>query len=58
MEAGISEQVAQTIILEPETNVQQLAGSLNALGLSPRDIISIFQALDRAGVLRGRLIVM
>ena len=57
-EAGISEQVAQTIILDPETNVQQLAGSLNALGLSPRDIISIFQALDRAGVLRGRLIVM
>ncbi|MGN8226778.1 flagellar basal body P-ring protein FlgI [Gracilimonas sp. BCB1] len=57
-EAGISEQAAQTIVLEPETNVQQLAGSLNALGLSPRDIISIFQALDRAGVLRGKLIVM
>lgn len=57
-EAGISEQAAQTIVLEPETNVQQLAGSLNALGLSPRDIISIFQALDKAGVLRGRLIVM
>ncbi|MCP9291868.1 flagellar basal body P-ring protein FlgI [Gracilimonas sediminicola] len=57
-EAGINEQAAQTIVLEPETNVQQLAGSLNALGLSPRDIISIFQALDRAGVLRGKLIVM
>ena len=57
-EAGINEQAAQTIVLEPETNVQQLSGSLNALGLSPRDIISIFQALDRAGVLRGKLIVM
>jgi flagellar P-ring protein precursor FlgI len=57
-EAGIHEQAAQTIVLEPETTVQQLAVSLNALGLSPRDIISIFQALDRAGVLRGKLIVM
>lgn len=57
-EVGISEEAAQTIVLEPETTVQNLAVSLNALGLSPRDIISIFQALDRAGALRGKLIVM
>lgn len=57
-QVGISEQSAQTIVLEPETTVQQLSGSLNSLGLSPRDIISIFQALDRAGALRGKLIVM
>lgn len=54
----INEQIAQTIILEPETTVQELSVSLNTLGLTPRDIISIFQALDRAGVLRGELIVM
>jgi len=57
-QVGISEQSAQTIVLDPETTVQQLAGSLNSLGLSPRDVISIFQALDRAGALRGKLIVM
>ncbi len=57
-EVGISEQSAQTMLLDPETTVEQLSGSLNALGLSPRDIISIFQALDRAGALRGKLIVM
>lgn len=57
-EVGISEEAAQTIVLEPETTVQNLAASLNALGLNPRDIISIFQALDRAGALRGKLIVM
>ena len=57
-EAGISEQAAQTIVLEPETTVQQLAASLNTLGLSPRDIIAIFQALNRAGAMRGELIVM
>lgn len=57
-EVGISEQSAQTLVLKPQTTVQQLASSLNSLGLSPRDIISIFQALDRAGSLRGKLIVM
>lgn len=57
-EVGISEQAAQTLVLEPETTVEQFSASLNALGLSPRDIISIFQALDRAGSLRGKLIVM
>lgn len=57
-EVGISEESAQNIVLEPDTNVQQLGEALNSLGLSPRDIISIFQALDRAGALQGQLIVM
>ena len=57
-ETGISEQPAKTIVLEPQTSVQDLAIALNTLGLTPRDIISIFQALNRAGALRGKLIVM
>lgn len=57
-EVGISEESAQNIVLEPNTNVQQLGEALNSLGLSSRDIISIFQALDRAGALQGELIVM
>jgi len=57
-EAELREDLAQTIVLEPRTTVQQLAVSLNSLGLSPRDIISIFQALDRSGTLRAKLIVM
>ena len=57
-QAGINEKPAKTIILEPETSVQELATALNTLGLTPRDIISIFQALNTAGVLRGKLIVM
>ena len=57
-EVGISEEAAQTVLLDPDTTVQQLSGALNSLGLSPRDIISIFQALDQAGAMRGKLIVM
>lgn len=57
-QVGISEESAQNVVLEPDTDVQQLADALDSLGLSPRDIISIFQALDRAGALQGELIVM
>lgn len=57
-QVGISEESAQNVVLEPDTDVQQLADALNSLGLSPRDIISIFQALNRAGALQGELIVM
>ncbi|GAA5522436.1 flagellar basal body P-ring protein FlgI [Aliifodinibius salicampi] len=55
---GISEESAQNVVFESDTNVQQLAEALDSLGMSPRDIISIFQALDRAGALQGELIVM
>ncbi|REL39289.1 flagellar basal body P-ring protein FlgI [Rhodohalobacter sp. SW132] len=57
-EVGISEESAQTLLLEPNTTVQELSGALNSLGLSPRDIISIFQAVEQAGAMRGKLIVM
>lgn len=57
-QVGVSEESAQNIVLQPDTDVQQLANALDSLGLSPRDIISIFQALDRAGALHGELIVM
>jgi flagellar P-ring protein precursor FlgI len=54
----VSEDVAESIILPSETTVGQLSATLNTLNLTPRDIISIFQSLDRAGVLRGELIVL
>jgi flagellar P-ring protein FlgI len=54
----VDEQTARNILLPPQTTVSVLASSLNNLGLTPRDIISIFQAIDRAGALRGELIVL
>lgn len=42
----------------PGTNsVQDLARALNALGVSPRDLIAILQALKAAGALQGELVV-
>jgi flagellar P-ring protein FlgI len=38
--------------------VDELARVLNALGVSPRDLIAIFQALKRTGAMHAELIVM
>jgi flagellar P-ring protein precursor FlgI len=55
---SVGEEAAQTVVLEPNTNVTQLAASLNQLGLTPRDIIAIFQAIDAAGALKAELVIM
>lgn len=39
------------------TTAQDLAEALNSLGLQPRDLIAIFQALKEAGSLQGELII-
>jgi flagellar P-ring protein precursor FlgI len=36
----------------------ELVSALNALGATPRDLISIFQALKRAGALQAELVIM
>jgi flagellar P-ring protein precursor FlgI len=38
--------------------VAELARALNALGLTPRDLVSIFEALKEAGALQAALKVI
>jgi len=46
------------IIAMPELpTVEKVAQALNALGATPRDMMSIFQALKQAGALQADLIV-
>lgn len=45
-------------VLNRGTTVNEVARALNLLGASPRDIISIFQAIDQAGALHAELRVM
>lgn len=49
---------ASTFILKPNTSVGELVDALNAIGASPRDIISILQAMKEAGALYGILEIM
>ncbi len=41
-----------------EVTLGQLVEALNSLGATPRDLISIFQALKRAGALHADLVIM
>lgn len=55
--ASVEEEQAESVVLPPNTDVNQLATTLNDLGLPSRDIIAIFQAIDGAGALQGQLII-
>jgi flagellar P-ring protein precursor FlgI len=54
----VQEQRPETRVLPAITNVGQLAQALNSLGVSPQDIISIFQAVKKAGALHAELVIM
>ncbi len=53
-----TEQINQPTALDVGgPTVQDMAAALNALKVSPRDLIAIFQALKEAGSLQGELII-
>lgn len=54
----VDEPRSEMKVLPTSSNVADLAKSLNTLGVTPRDIIAIFQAIKRAGALNAELIVM
>jgi len=56
-EIKAEEERGRVVLLEG-TTVEELVRSLNALGVTPRDIIAIFQALKEAGALQAELIIM
>lgn len=45
-------------VLPAVSNAGELAQALNALGVSPQDIIAIFQAIKKAGALHAELVIM
>jgi len=49
---------AQVLVLQHGPTLGELAQALNALKVSPRDIIAIFQALKNAGALYAELVIM
>jgi flagellar P-ring protein precursor FlgI len=46
------------VVLKPGVSLQDLVDGLNALGIGPRDMISILQAIKAAGALQADLEVM
>ncbi|MFH1851436.1 MAG: flagellar basal body P-ring protein FlgI [Candidatus Neomarinimicrobiota bacterium] len=54
----IDEAEAKIAVIPRTTSVSDLAAALNDLGVRPRDIVAIFQAIKQAGALNARLIIM
>jgi flagellar P-ring protein precursor FlgI len=53
---GVTEQGGSVQVLPPTVTVADLARALNALGATPRDLITIFHALKEAGALHAELV--
>lgn len=45
-------------IINEGVTISEVAHALNVLGVTPRDLISIFQAIKRAGALHAELVIM
>ena len=54
----VEEQKGQVISMPASSSVEDLVNALNSIGATPRDIITILQAINDAGALHGELVVM
>ena len=51
----VEEAPSSTIVMPPTTNINDIVGALNAVGATPRDCISILQAMKAAGAIHAVL---
>jgi flagellar P-ring protein precursor FlgI len=56
-ETEVKEQKASLVTLPELPTVEKVAGGLNALGVTPRDMMAIFQAMKQAGALHAELLL-
>ncbi len=54
-EVDTAEDKANSIVLPATSNISDIVGALNSVGATPRDIISILQAIKAAGALHADL---
>jgi len=52
---SVEEGNSRLVLVESGVSIGEVVKALNALGVSPRDLISIFQAIKAAGALQAKL---
>ncbi len=57
-QVSTAEERGRMIVVPKSTTVSEVARALNALGVTPRDLIAIFQALKQAGALHAELLII
>ncbi len=56
-QTAVDERKGGLIMLNPQPSIDRLAAALNALGVSTREMMAIFQTLKRSGALQAELII-
>jgi flagellar P-ring protein precursor FlgI len=54
----VREEQSRVMLMPEGVNIQEIVDALNAIGVSPRDLIAILQALKEAGALQAELKIM
>ncbi len=54
----VEEKDAEMVVLDGTTTVSDLSYALNSLGVAPRDVIAILQAIKEAGALHAQLVIL
>ncbi len=54
----VEEKEAEMVVLDGTATVSDLSYALNSLGVAPRDVIAILQAIKQAGALHAQLVLL
>ena len=57
-EVDIQEENNQLMVVQAGSTIGELVTALNAIGVTPRDLISIFQSIKAAGSLQAELVII
>jgi len=57
-QVGADQETRQLVTLEEGTTLSDVVRALNTLGVTPRDIIAIMQALKASGALRAEVVIL
>ncbi|MBN8549591.1 MAG: flagellar basal body P-ring protein FlgI [Deltaproteobacteria bacterium] len=57
-DVNVGEEKSRLSIVGGPVTLKEVVSALNALGATPRDLISIFQVMKRAGALHAELVIM
>ena len=56
-DTNIAEKKARFVVMQEMPTIEKVAAGLNAIGVTPRDMMAIFQTMKQAGALQAELIM-